>query len=713
MTAIEPKPQADRLLADFPPVSYGDWRRLVEAELKGASFDRRMFSSTYEGIQLHPIYRAEDIADLPHLNSFPGFPPFVRGATASGCAGQPWAISQEITCSSAAEFNLAARNSIDRGLTALNIVLDKATRNGYDPDWGQAQEVGSGGLSIATLNDLDCALDGIDLANIWLYIRSGASAMPFAALLTALARKRKKAPAALRGCIEMDPIGVLAHEGRLPQSLNGAYDEMATLLGWAAEAAPQLQTICVHSRSWHEAGGHAVQELAFTLGTAVEYLRQMDNRGLPAQTVAPRIRFAITVGTDFFMEIAKLRALRMLWSQAVAAAGGNAEAQKLTLHVRTSHWNKSMLDPHTNMLRATVEALAGALGGCDSMQIGAFDEVIRQPDDFSQRVARNCQFILQKECELNRVIDPAGGSWYAEMLTSELAQRAWTLFQEIEKLGGMEEALRAGYPQNAVAATAKEKIKAVNRRRDTIVGVNQYANPKETPLECPAPDAEAFYKRRVLQVSEHRTNLEDSADELILQKLAQVIDAKTPQRFDSCVDAAAAGATLGEIARAIRITDSPCSPITPVRLTRAAAGFERLRHAIQKAERPSVFLCNMGSLRDYKARADFSRGFFAVGGYDVISPEGFKTPEDAAKAFGQSKARIAVICSTDEKYPALVAPLVQSLRSQRDDAIVVLAGWPEAQVEALKKAGVDEFIHIRADALELLTGLHHRLGIEL
>jgi methylmalonyl-CoA mutase len=719
MNLTETKTATDRLLAEFPPVGYGDWHRLVEAELKGVPFDKRMFTSTYEGITLKPIYRAEDIANLPHLNSFPGFSPFVRGNKASGYAGQPWAVSQEITCSSLSEFNHAARNSLERGLNALNIVVDKATRNGYDPDWAQPQEVGFGGLSIATVGDLDRALEGIDLEKTSLFVRSGASAMPVAALLVALATQRKKAPACLSGCIEMDPLGVLAHEGSLPQSLEGAYREMATLLRWAAANAPRLQTICVHSRSWHEAGGHAAQELAFTLATGVEYLRQMNTRGLDVDTAAPRMRFAVTVGTNFFMQIAKLRALRMLWAQAVAAAGGGEQAQKLSLHVRTSQWNKTVLDPHTNMLRTTVEAVAGVLGGCDSMQVGAFDEVIRQPDDFSQRIARNSQLILQKECELSRVIDPTGGSWYVEVLTAELASRAWSLFQEVEKLGGMEAALQAGFPQKAVGATAIERFKAVSRRRDSIIGVNQYANPKEPALERPASDVEAFHKRRVLQVIAHRTDLEDSANELVLEKLTDVINYKNPRAFDACVDAAAAGATLGEISRAIRIHDSPCSRITPVSITRAATGFERLRAALdrhaagQNAGRPAVFLCNMGALADYKPRADFSRGFFAVGGYNVISSEGFRAPEDAAKAFGQSKARIAVICSTDEKYPALVPPLAAALHAQRNDAVIVLAGLPQEQVDALRKAGVDEFIHVRADALELLTAFHLRLGIEL
>jgi methylmalonyl-CoA mutase len=574
MNLTETKPGIDRLLAEFPPVGYGDWHRLVEVELKDVPFDKRMFTATYEGITLKPIYRPEDIANLPHLNSFPGFAPFVRGTKASGNVCQPWSISQEINCSSATAFNHAARNSIERGLNALNIVLDKATRNGHDPDWAQPQEVGLGGLSIATVDDLDRALEGVDLGNTSLFVRSGASAMPFAALLVALARQRKKAPACLSGCIEMDPLGVLSQEGCLPQSLAGAYREMAALLCWAQAAAPRLQTICVHSRSWHEAGGHAAQELAFTLATGVEYLRQMNQRGLNAETVAPRMRFAVTVGTNFFMEIAKLRALRMLWARAVAVAGGGEQAQKLSLHVRTSQWNKSILDPHTNMLRTTVEALAGVLGGCDSMQVGAFDEVIRQPDDFSQRIARNSQLILQKECGLGRVTDPAGGSWYVEAITAELADRAWALFQEVEKLGGMEAALRAGFPQQAVAATAGERIKAVQDRRDSIIGVNKYVDKKETPLECPAQDMESFRQRRILRVVSHRTSLEDAGDELVLHKLVQAIDSDGVKLVDICAEAAAAGATLGEIARAVRIHDSPCACIEPVQITRAAATLE-------------------------------------------------------------------------------------------------------------------------------------------
>jgi methylmalonyl-CoA mutase len=716
MSSPSKQPVPDRLLGEFPPVSFEDWRKLVESELKGAPFDKKMLTATYEGVTLKPIYRREDTAALPHVNSFPGFAPFVRGSSASGYVQQPWDISQEIASSSPTEFNNTARNYITRGLSALNMVLDDATRNGHDPDWARPEDVGFGGLSIATVGDLDRALEGIDLEKTSLLVRTGASALPFAALLVALARKRKKTPAALRGCVEMDPLGVLSHEGKLPQSIDGSYREMAALTRWASERAPHLQTICVHSRAWHEAGASAVQELAFALATGVEYLREMSRRDLDVNVVAPRIRFAITVGENFFMEIAKLRALRMLWSRAVSACGGNEAAQRLSLHVRTSRWNKTTYDPYNNLLRGTVEAFAGVLGGCQSMQVGAFDEVIRQPDDFSQRLARNTQLILQRECNLDHVIDPVGGSWYVETITSELAGRAWTLFQEIEKQGGMAASLKSGFPQKTAATTASEKIKGVTRRRDSIVGINQYANTKEKPLEVPAVDTASFYERRAQQVSTHRTSMEDDVSEVVLEKLAKVVENRANGLFESCIEAAASGATIGEVTRALRINDTPCQPITPVCITRAAAPIEGLRAAMDRAiaagqERPQVFLCNMGSLKEHKARADFSRGFFAVGGYDALSPTGFKTPEAAAEAFAESKARIAVICSTDENYATLVPALVPALRAKRPDVIIVLAGYPQDQVEALKRAGIDEFIHVRADAADLLTQFHKRLGI--
>lgn len=709
---------AGPLLAEFPPVTVEAWRALVEAELKGVPFDKKMLSSTYEGITLRPIYQQADVANLPHLGSLPGYAPFVRGASAAGYVGKPWDVSQEIKEPDPAVFNDTAQASLQRGLTALNIVLDQATRRGADPDWAKPAEVGTGGLSIASLADLDRALQGIDLERVPLFVRAGASGMPFAALLAALARIRRKDIAKLRGCIEIDPLGVLAHDGALPQSLGSAYREMAALTSWAATHAPQLQTLCVHSRAWHEAGSNAVQELAFTIAMGLEYLRELSARGVPVDVSAPRLRFAMTVGTQFFTEIAKLRALRMLWARVVQAAGGNADAQRCRIHVRTSLWNKTVYDPYVNMLRSTVEAFAGAIGGCESMQVGAFDEAIRTPDDFSERVARNTQLVLQAECQLDRVIDPAGGSWYVESLTDELARRSWTLFQEVEKRGGMARALSEGWPQAAVAKTAEEKRAAVARRRDSVIGTNQYANATEKPLETRSADSAVFHRRRMQQVAAARTEADDANHQAVLERLSGVVAAAESSLMEAAVQAASSGATLGEITRAVRIQDQAPATITPVTWTRVSVGFENLRraveqHATKMDRKPRMFLANLGPPKQYRARADFSRAFLEVAGFEVVNPNGFATPEEAAAAAIQAGADAVCVCSTDETYPALIPPLAAAWRAQKPGQPLILAGYPTDQLDAHRAAGVEIFIHIRANALEVLSQIASRLGIKL
>ena len=713
----QPAAGHEPLLAEFPPVSRETWKAQVEAELKGAPFEKKMFSSTYEGITLRPIYGQGDVAELAHLGAWPGFPPYVRGSRAGGPAGTPWEVSQEIAVADAVGFNDAARSGLARGLTALNVVVDRATRNGADPDWAPEAEIGRGGLSLATQDDLRVALKDIDLGRVPLFVRSGASGMPVAAMLAALVRERGGEMGDLRGCIEVDPLGVLAHEGRLAVSLEGSYDEMASLTAWSTRVAPGWQTICVHTRAWHEAGGHAVQELGFGLATALEYVRAMARRGLELETVAPKLRFAFTVGSQFFVEIAKLRAARMLWSRLAAVLGGSPTAQRSTLHVRTCLFNKTVHDPHVNLLRTTVEAFAGVLGGCDSLQVGAFDEVIRTPDEFSQRMARNQQLILRDECQLTQVADPAGGSWYVESLTAELASRAWTLFQEVERRGGMARALQAGWPQEEVSKVGAARLANVARRRDSIVGTNVYANLGEKPLEArPAEDPANFGARRSRQIGSARTLADARHHQVVLERLSAVVGKREVALFEACVDAASAGATLGEVTRAIRIHDTPNPPVTPVRLTRASVGFETLRGAVEtearkQGKRPAIFLVPLGPAKQHRARVDYSRGLFEVAGFDVTVPPGFDTPESAVESAVAARARAVCLCSTDETYPALVPPLVRGLKSAIPDVVVILAGYPAEQVEAHKASGVDAFVHLRADALDVLSSIAKRMGV--
>ena len=699
---------------EFEPASYEAWRKEAEAAIKGVPFEKKLVSKTYEGIDLQPIYNQADIADATLSGNLPGFSPFLRGEEPLGYRLKPWEICQKLNYATPKEFNSAARHDLQRGLTALNMWLDKASRDGNDPEHAKVGEVGYGGLSISCLQDLASALEGIDLTQIPLFVRSGASALPFAAMLIALAKKKGHGPKDLVGSIEMDPVGVISHEGTLPQSLESAYREMAILTKWAVRNAPKLQTICVHTRAYHESGANAVQELAFAMATGVEYLREMTTRGLSVDEVAPRIRFAFTVSSNFFMEIGKLRAARVLWARIVKEFGGSEASQQMTLHVRTAMINKTDYDPYVNMLRTTMEAFSSVLGGCDSLHVGPFDDVIRPPDDFSRRIARNTQIILQQEAHLAKVVDPAGGSWYVEWLTEQLARKAWTQFQEIEAAGGMFKALSSGYPQEQVEKIAASRLKNVAIRRDIIVGTNMYPNATEKLLDARPSDLKAIYERRSKQIADYRTSAANEAETSVLDHLTTILEAQEGSVFDGCVNAVLSGATVGEITRTLRSGDEKRPIIKPLKAFRLADKFETLRrksdaYLAKHGERPKVFLANMGPLRQHKARADFATSFVQVAGFEVISGRGFATNGEAAKAAQESGARIVVICSTDDTYPDIVPGLTLAIKAASPDTTVVLAGYPTEQIEAYKSAGVDEFIHVRANCHDLLTNLQAKV----
>ena len=449
---------------EFPPTPYEEWRRAVDKVLKGAPFEKRLITKTYEEIDLQPMYRQEDIEGLPHLDSLPGFAPYLRGATPRGYVASSWDVAQELPYATPAALNEALRADLARGQNAINLVLDRPTLAGVDADQAEADDVGRGGLSISSVADLAQALDGVDLEATPIYIQASTSALTFTALFAALVQKQGKSMAKVRGAIGMDPLGQLARDGRLPRDLDGIYEVMAQLVAWAKANAPQLQTITVQGSPYHNGGASATQELAFALATAVDYVRAMQARGSNIDDIAPRIRFSLSIGANFFMEIARLRAARLLWAKIVEAFGGNEASQKMSLHARTSAWNQTVCDPHVNLLRATTEAFSGAVGGCDSLHISPFDELVRVPDEFSGRVARNTHTVLREESHITRTVDPAGGSWYIENLTDSVARKTWAIFQEVEKQGGMAKALEAGWPQSQIANTAATEARPKSAR---------------------------------------------------------------------------------------------------------------------------------------------------------------------------------------------------------------------------------------------------------
>jgi methylmalonyl-CoA mutase len=444
-----------------------------------------------------------------------------------------------------------------------------------------------------------------------------------------------------------------------------------------------------------------VQELAFGLATGVDYLRRLQARGLGVDEAAAATVFTWSLGSPFFLEIAKLRAARLLWSQAVAAAGGSAPAQRLVSHGRVTGWNKTLLDPHNNLLRATTEAFAGVVGGCQSLEIAPFDAPRGTPAALARRLARNLHLILAEECQLGRVVDPAGGSYYVETVTRQLAEKAWSLFQDLERRGGMAAAVAAGHPQALVERTAAERVAAVEQRRDGVIGTNLHPNLKETPPAVAAPAAVA--------VPAPAPGGAVALPEPAGPEGADAYGAALAAAF-------AAGATVAAACARPGGADLDLSPVRP---RRRAEPFERLRrrtdaHVAATGVRPKVFLATLGPRKQHAARAEFSAGFFAAGGFEVVPNPGFPTPEAAAAAALASGAPVVVVCSTDDTYPALVPPLAGALKAAGAAApVVVLAGLPatpELQ-ERFRAAGVDEFIHLRANCAQLLAGLQNRLGL--
>jgi methylmalonyl-CoA mutase len=709
--------RSEPLLGDFPPSSSQEWRIAAEKLLKGVPFDKKMISRTYEGIDLQPIFTPADLPPGTADSQFPGFPDFRRGGQVLGRAGKTWEIAQEISYPTHEEFGAALRHDLGRGQTAVCLPLDGAVRAGLDPDQSDAEHVGKGGVSIISLDELAQALEGVDLSQHPLYVEAGQSGPIFLAMLSALLAQRGEPPAALRGSTGVDPLGTLVRDSVLPTSLEGAYDEMYCATHWAVRHAPLVRTIAVFGGPYHDAGANAVQELAFVAGTAVEYIRAMLDRGLTIHDVARRVRFTFPVGTNFFMEVARLRAARMLWSNLVEAFGGSEEDQVMLMHTRTSGFTLTRVDPYVNMLRATTGAFAAAVGGADSVHVSPFDELVRTPDEFSRRIARNSQIILRDEAHVGSVVDPAGGSWYVEWLTDALAQKAWALFQDIETRGGMAEAVKAGYVQGLVESTATARREGSERRRDPIVGVSVYANVAETPLDARPVDREILHRRRSGKLKALKQTPDHGPGMAIHRYLEQVRESAPADMLGLMIDAALSGATVGEIARVWRSTrgDQPATA-QPLPERRQAEAYEELRGAMagfveRTGSRVRVFLAAMGPVDQHKARADFSAAFFAVGGYDVLAPGGFDTPERAAQAAAAGGTPIVVLCSTDDTHSSIVPPFCALLKAARPGVIIVLAGYPKDHLEDFRKAGIDEFIHVRANIIEVLRSLAKRIGV--
>ena len=699
---------------EFEKPTYEQWQAEVEKALKGGDFHKKMFTKTYEGITLQPIYTPALHGEKIPKGVYPGAGEFLRGTKASGYIKESWGVSQYVDDSLPKDANHASLYEIVKGGTIHNIRLDEATRHDQDVQVGAS--VGVGGTSLSTMDDCKQLIERFNLKENPLYIETGASAAILLGMLAATVKASKKQTADLKGLVGADPVGVWAKDGALHISLDTAFDEMAHTVVWAKEQAPELKTVLVSGDVYANGGANDVQEVAYALATAVCYVRQLAQRNIDIHTIAKSMMFTFSLGANFFMEIAKLRALRVLWARIMEAFGAEEADRAVHVHGRTSAFTKTVYDPYVNLLRNTTQAFSGVVGGLNSLEVSPFDQPIRKADDFSRRIARNIQVMLQTEFELRQPVDPVGGSWYVETLAAELCEKIWAEFQTIESKGGIVAALKEGYPQAQVKAVLEERFKNLAFRRDVAVGNNMYANMTEELLDPKPENQETLRQKRVAQIEEYLASAESDA----VSKAQATLEASTtePGALIGLIELGALQKlTMRQIRKALDAGDISSETIEPITAHRWTEQFEALRMRTENYKQRTkdnvkVFLANMGPIPQHKPRADFSTGFFEVGAFEVIKNDGHETTADAAKAARESGADVVVICSTDDTYPELVPPLAKELKETMPNVTVILAGAPPKDLEPVyREAGVDDFISVRANCYEILNTLQDKKGM--
>ncbi len=654
---------------EFAPADYTAWRAAAEKTLKGADFEKKLTTKTFEGIVLQPIYNEQDVQETSAL---PGQPGYRRGVFASGYEAAPCQNLPYVTEGNPQRANIAIRTALENGADGVRIILHSCAL-------GALENTNNEGVCVLTKEDVQALFSGIDLSTCQIHIAAGASVLPLLALLA----QANLPLAQLRGFVLADPLGSLASCGRTPRALDALYDEMVLAIAFAKAQAPGLRTVQCSDAPFAAAGADSVSQLAYTMAELSEYLEALTTRGVPIDEAAQSICLNLSVGADFFMEMAKLRAARVLFGHIVQAYGGSSEAQKAHIVAQNSTFNKTLYDPYVNVLRTSTEAFSAMMGSAEALSILPFDARLGQSDEQATRLARNIPIILRDEFDLFSPVDPAGGSWYVETLTNQVIEASFELFSGIEAQGGFSKSLLSGQIQEAVSTVLGAKKSRLNTRALSMVGINQYPNIDESLL------VRSSYASPNITISPLESDL--TAD------------------FASLQAAFEKGANLPSVLAALSTSDAPaCLALTPHFLSE---DFEALRESTCKAGGVPVFLANMGPLSQHKARADFSKAFFEVGGFTVESPEGFANTQDAAAAACASGAKFCVICSTDASYPELVPALTQAITTQNSDIKVLVAGLPSPEnKEAYLNAGVWNFIHIRANCYEILKQILEQGG---
>ncbi|WP_157076788.1 methylmalonyl-CoA mutase family protein [Halalkalibacter krulwichiae] len=666
---------------DFPIPTYQQWRETTEKALKGKPFET-LLTKLLDDIVIEPMYQQKDLENCSTLRMEPGVYPFIRG---NEVLPKAWNISQELEAPTPKLLNELIKHDLKRGQNVLHIVLEKNMKNGNIPS---VKENGYG-VPIYDLNDVKTTIKDIDLTSYPWHIDAGMVNIPLLAALSEVTDR-------LEGTIAADPIHQLIQEGKGCYSFKASFDYMKIAVEWAKEKHNGLRTVLVQTHAYHNGGISPCQELAIALATGVTYVNELMDRGVSATDAGKSITFSFSIGNEFFTELAKIRAARLLWAAIMREFGASEQGQKMSVHARTSSLTKTKQDPYVNLLRGTSEAFAAAVAGVDSIHVSPLDEALHRPSAFSRRIARNTSLILQEEAYIHVTKDPAGGSWYVEALTEKVAQTAWAIFQEIEKAGGMIPALRKGLIQDWVENSWEQRKVEIEQRKKTIVGVNRYVSEN---IAMP-PNADTYRA----EVKEYASKvIEDVNDigrlkRISMEHIRALLMNKTPIHVIH------------------NLLQEGCNgeQLSPIETKRLAEAFEHLKKQakVLKEKRDGqliVQLIGVGVFANHKTRVDFSSEFFRSGGFDVRYSS-VTNESEIVEAAGDSQ--IIVLCGDDQSYHEHAIRLVSALKNDPTKIILLAGRQNEVFEKQLLSVGVDQFIHMKTNAYRVLKELLTKIGGE-
>ena len=686
---------------DFAAKTRADWAALAARELKGGDPDDLVWE-TPEGIAVTALYTADDLEGIAHLGTLPGFAPYLRGPRATMYAGRPWTIRQYAGFSTAEDSNAFYRKALAGGQKGLSVAFDLATHRGYDSDDTLAlADVGMAGVAIDSVEDMKVLFDGIPLDQMSVSMTMNGAVLPVLAGFIVAAEEQGVAPEKLAGTIQNDILKEFMVRNTFIYPPGPSMRIAADIIEFTAKNMPRFNSISISGYHMQEAGATCVQELAFTLADGLEYVRAALARGLDVDDFAPRLSFFFCIGMNLFMEVAKLRAARLLWARIMQRfEPRNPMSLALRTHCQTSGVSLTEQDPYNNIVRTAYEALAAVLGGTQSLHTNAFDEALALPSDTASRVARNTQLILAEETGVARVVDPLAGSYYVERLTASVAAEAWKLIDEVEGLGGMTKAIEAGMPKLRIEESAARRQARIDRGEEAIIGVNRYEAPEAHPIALRSIDNRAVREAQIARLEAVRAGRDGPACEAALAALTTAAESGEGNLLALSIAASRARATVGEVSRALEAAFGRYRPDTRTvsgvygsayaddpdfaRIQAEAAAF-----AAKEGRRPRMLVAKLGQDGHDRGAKVIATAFADIG-FDVDLGPLFQTPEEAARQAVENDVHVIGVSTQAGAHRTLVPDLVAALGAQGGDEVLVVCGGviPPQDHEALKAAGV-------------------------